>query len=134
MDIQIEAKDLIFKFLAEKFPFHDIEYIYYSPLGPQPGDYKAPEFKVAGHTLGWLVDKNQFVPRHNTYIKREFDAISIADPQFFDILHIIAIYEVGYDPLKPGSREAYMANDNETGMREYIKLHPELNIVYWSPI
>lgn len=100
---KLTIQQIIFDFLKEKFPFQTIEYEYYSPIGPQPGDYKAPSFKINGHIIGYLTDDTTFVK-----FFRDFETINTYEPDFLDNLHKMTVHTLGYDPLIPGSREEFM--------------------------
>lgn len=123
---QPTAANLLIDFLKEKFPYQSIGYYDYTGGGAQPGDWKAPELTINNYCIGWLQQNyTTFVPYSYPNAKKKYKSIKLANPKFLEIFHKMAIYEFGYDPLKPGSREAYMAN-------EFEDFHPEIMKIYHS--
>lgn len=121
--------NLLIDFLKEKFPYQSIEYYDYTNSSAQPGDWKAPTLSINSTTIGWLQQNyTTFVPYSFPNARKKYKSIKLANPKFFDIFHKMAIYEFGYDPLKPGSREAYM----ESPIDKFEDFHPEIMKIYHS--
>lgn len=128
MDKQVALHNVLTDFLHEKFPYQDIEWVCYEG-GAQPGDYKAPCFRINGHVIGWFYNNyTEFQTRSSPNAKDQYKTIKVADPNFLDIFHKMAVYELGYDPLKPGSRDHWLLYNT----KEYEAFHPELYEIFYS--
>jgi hypothetical protein len=118
---------LLVEFLSEKFPYHEVDCYDYTGASATPGDWKAPQLVISNKTIGWLQNNyTTFTPSSWPNARDEYQSLKLADPNFFDIFHKMAIYEFGYDPMKPGSREAYM------GSVDFEDFNPDLMKIYHS--
>lgn len=123
------ATSILIEFLKEKFPYQTIESFDYTGGYAQPADWKAPELAINNSVIGWLQQNyTTFVPYSHPNARDEYKEVKLANPNFFNIFHKMAIYEFGYDPLKPGSRESYMA----CSIDEWEKFNPEIMKIYHS--
>lgn len=120
--------DLLLEFLSPRFPHQQITSTDFTGSQAQPGDWHSPYISIGPRIVGYL-QKNYtvFVPFSHPNAREEFKEVRIADPKFFDIFHKMATYEVGYDPLIPGSREAYMDNS----ICEYERFHKDVFKIYY---
>lgn len=120
--------DILMDFLAPKFPHQQVTSTDYTSSPAQPGDYTGPYISIGPRIIGYLQQNYTiFVPFSYPNAREEYKSIKIADPKFFDIFHKMAIYEFGYDPAKPGSREAYM----DMSSCEYELFHKDVFKIYY---
>jgi hypothetical protein len=120
--------DILMDYLNKTFPHLGVSSTDYTSSPAQPGDYHSPYITVGSRIVGYL-QKNYtvFVPFSAPNAREQYKEIKIADPNFFDIFHKMAVYEVGYDPLIPGSREAFM----DTSICEYERFHEDIFKIYY---
>ena len=95
----VTLNKILIDFLKEKFPHHTIEYLSYISIPDCEG--KASELKINNKVIGWLIkNETAFIPYSHINIKPKYRELQAADPHFLEIFHKMAIWEVGYDPLR----------------------------------
>lgn len=122
----VSIQSILFDFFYEKFPHHNIQYVIYH--GAAPGDYNGPHFRINDKIIGHLIfNFTEFTPFSAPNARKKYRTIKIHQPDFLDLIHKMAIYELGYDPLRPGSREAFMGT-----IKEWEEFHPDVMKIYYS--
>lgn len=120
---------ILLDFLGPRFPYHNIIATDYSNSPCQPGDYTSPYITINDRIVGYLQEHyTVFIPGSYPNAREKYKAINLANPDFFEIFHKVAIYEFGYNPLDSVSREVFIQGP----ISEYEAYHKDLYEIYWS--